>query len=95
MCNRSVPEGMPHYYVGVQACRLDHTPVGLADSCQMTGLAGDPIGYTVAARRYGVGNRKAKARLIDALNQWPASVDRAYKLWNDQEIQRSGSCALG
>jgi hypothetical protein len=49
-------------------------------------IVGDPIGYTVAARRYSVGNRKAKARLIEALNQWPICVDRAYKLWDDQDI---------
>jgi hypothetical protein len=32
-------------------------------------IVGDPIGYTVASRRYSVGNRKAKGRLIDALNR--------------------------
>ena len=54
-------------------------------------IVGDPIGYTVAARRYSVGNLKAKARLIDALNQWPACVDRAYRRWHDEQIRLSRS----
>ena len=42
-------------------------------------IVGDPIGYTVCARRYGVHNRKAKRLLLDAINSWPGSVDLAFR----------------
>lgn len=50
-------------------------------------LVGDPIGYTVAARRYAVHNRKAKRLLIEAIDRWPGCVDRAHKLWSRDEIK--------
>jgi hypothetical protein len=31
---------------------------------------GGPIGFTIVAKRYRIGNRKAKQLLIDALNLW-------------------------
>jgi hypothetical protein len=34
-------------------------------------IVGDAIGYTVAAVRYRMHNRKAKRRLIEALDRWP------------------------
>lgn len=37
-------------------------------------IVSDNIGYTVAARRYGVHKRKAKRLLIEALNRWPECV---------------------
>lgn len=51
-------------------------------------IVGDAIGYSVAARRYRVHNRKARRVLIEAINDWPGFVDRAYRLWSDDEIER-------
>ncbi len=42
-------------------------------------IVGDAIGYTVAARRYGVHNRKAKRLLIEAIDRWPDCVSQAYR----------------
>lgn len=40
-------------------------------------IIGEPIGFTVAARKYRMHNRRAKRMLISALNLWPDCVDRA------------------
>jgi hypothetical protein len=50
-------------------------------------IVGDPIGYTVAAKRYGVHNRKAKRLLIAAIDSWPECVDRAHRLYSADEIK--------
>jgi hypothetical protein len=34
-------------------------------------IVGDPVGFTVVARRYRMHNRKAKQLLLDALTLWP------------------------
>lgn len=51
-------------------------------------IVGDPIGYTVAAKRYRVHNRKAKRRLIEALDLWPSCVDQAYREVGADDVQR-------
>lgn len=51
-------------------------------------IVGDPIGYTVAARRYGVHNRKAKRLLIEAINRWPACVDMAYRALDQERVKQ-------
>jgi len=50
-------------------------------------IVGDAVGYTVAARRYRVHNRKAKRCLIDALNRWPRCVGHAFSAVDEQTIQ--------
>ncbi|WP_374648659.1 hypothetical protein [Rhizorhabdus sp.] len=40
-------------------------------------IIGDPIGFTVAARRYRMHNRRAKRMLLAALDLWPGCVDLA------------------
>jgi hypothetical protein len=40
-------------------------------------LVGDPIGFTVAARRHRVHHRRAKRELIAAIDRWPNCLDRA------------------
>lgn len=52
-------------------------------------VVGDTVGFTVAAKRYRVHNRRAKRELISALDRWPSCVDRAYKSWSDEDIQAS------
>ncbi|MEO7470148.1 MAG: hypothetical protein ABIV36_24360 [Sphingobium limneticum] len=56
-------------------------------------IVGDAIGYTVAAKIYGVGNVKAKTRLIDALNRWPDCVERAHRLIDEADVERLNSAA--
>ncbi len=43
-------------------------------------IVGDTIGYTVAARRHRVHNRKALRLLVDAINRWPLSVAQAFSV---------------
>lgn len=50
-------------------------------------IVGDAIGYTVAAKRYGVHNRKAKRLLLGAIDIWPNCVDHAFHMWTDDEIR--------
>lgn len=50
-------------------------------------IVGDRVGYTVAAKRYGVGDRKAKRLLLEALDRWPGMVDDAYRAISDDEIR--------
>jgi hypothetical protein len=51
-------------------------------------LVGEPIGYTVAARRYGVHNRRAKRLLIEAIDRWPDCVALAYRLVSPDDVDR-------
>lgn len=57
-------------------------------------IVGDPIGYTVAAKRYGVHNRKAKRFLLDAINAWPDCVGRAYRVHSEDDIQAAANAAV-
>ncbi|MBA4091404.1 MAG: hypothetical protein C0494_12560, partial [Sphingobium sp.] len=41
-------------------------------------IVGDAVGYTVAARRYRVHNRKAKRLLLEAINRWPVCIAYAF-----------------
>lgn len=52
-------------------------------------IVGDTIGYTVAAKRYGVHNRRAKRLLIEALDRWPGCLDWAYRTISDEDICRA------
>ena len=56
-------------------------------------IVGDPIGYTVAAKRYGVHNRKAKRFLLDAINAWPDCVGRAYRVYSEEDIHAAADAA--
>lgn len=56
-------------------------------------IVGDAVGYTVAAKRYHVHNRKAKRLLIDAINRWPECVDRSYRRYSDDDIQQARDAA--
>lgn len=51
-------------------------------------IIGDAIGYTVAARRYKVHNRKAKKLLIAALDRWPECLAWAGKLITPEDVLR-------
>lgn len=52
-------------------------------------IVGDSIGYTVAAKRYRVHNRKAKRLLIEAIDRWPVWVDRIYRMYSDEQIDEA------
>lgn len=43
-------------------------------------IVGDAIGFTVAAKRYRVHNRKARRELIAAIDRWPRCVAAAFSL---------------
>jgi hypothetical protein len=49
-------------------------------------LIGDPIGFTVAARRHRVHNRRAKRELIAALERWPACKARARANVSEEDV---------
>ena len=57
-------------------------------------IVGDPIGYTVAARRYAVHKRKALRLLLAAINHWPECVDRAYRRYSDEEIEAANDALV-
>jgi hypothetical protein len=52
-------------------------------------LVGEPIGYSVAARRYGVDKRKAKKYLIRAIDRWSECMDWAEKQVDREELDRA------
>lgn len=49
-------------------------------------IVGDAVGYSVAARRHGVHNRKAKRLLIEALSAWPVSLTRAFRSVKSEDL---------
>lgn len=49
-------------------------------------LVGEPIGFTVVAKRYGMHNRRAKQLLIDALDLWPRIIGHVRKLVDDKSL---------
>lgn len=42
-------------------------------------IVGEPVGYTVAARRYRISAKRAKALLIEALDLWPTVLEQAVR----------------
>lgn len=52
-------------------------------------IVGDTIGYTVAAKRYRVHNRKAKRLLIQSIDRWPMCVDQVYRRYSDDDIKKA------
>jgi hypothetical protein len=50
-------------------------------------IVGDAVGYTVAAARYRVHNRKAKRLLLEAIDRWPACVTRAYRSVSEEHLE--------
>ena len=54
-------------------------------------IVGDAIGYSVAARRYGVHNRKAKRLLLAALDAWPDCVQRAYRSVSTDDVEKANA----
>jgi hypothetical protein len=51
-------------------------------------LLGDPIGYTVAARRHRVHWKRARRELIAAIDRWPNCADWAYRTVTDEDLER-------
>lgn len=49
-------------------------------------LVGEPVGFTIVARRYRMHNRKAKQLLIHALDLWPEILGRACKAIDEREL---------
>lgn len=54
-------------------------------------IVGDAIGYSVAAKRYGVHNRKAKRLLLAAIDAWPDCVDRAHRAVSTEDVERANA----
>jgi hypothetical protein len=50
-------------------------------------IVGDAVGYTVAARRYRVHNRKAKRVLLEAIQRWPLCVIQAFAGVDDETVR--------
>jgi hypothetical protein len=51
-------------------------------------LVGDPIGFTVAARRHRVHNRRAKRELIAAIDRWPDCIGWASAYVSADDLER-------
>jgi hypothetical protein len=49
-------------------------------------LVGEPVGFTIVARRYRMHNRRARQLLIDALNLWPEILGPICKEVDDKEL---------
>lgn len=49
-------------------------------------IVGDAIGYTVAARRHRVHNRKAKRLLLEAIDRWPLCVVHAFSVIDEDMV---------
>lgn len=56
-------------------------------------LVGDTIGYTVAAKRYRMGNIRAKRLMVAAIDLWPVCVDAVCKLYSDSDIEAARNAA--
>lgn len=55
-------------------------PIGaVLDMICGAGRGGEPIGFTIVAKRYRIHNRKAKRLLVDALNLWPRILGEVCK----------------
>ncbi|HXH52555.1 MAG TPA: hypothetical protein VNH53_03875 [Sphingomicrobium sp.] len=52
-------------------------------------VAGEPAGFTVVARRYGMHNRRAKRLLIDALDLWPALLWAARREVDEKALDQA------
>lgn len=50
-------------------------------------IVGDAIGYTVAAVRYRVHNRKAKRLLLEAIQRWPLCVVHAFSAIDEAMVE--------
>lgn len=53
-------------------------------------IVGDAIGYTLAAKRYGIHNRKAKRLLLEAIDRWPECMRRAYRQCSPSDLAEGG-----
>jgi hypothetical protein len=49
-------------------------------------LVGEPVGFTIVAKRYRMHNRKAKQLLISALDLWPVILGAVYKEIDGQAL---------
>jgi hypothetical protein len=49
-------------------------------------LVGEPIGYTIVAKRYRMGNERAKRLLIDALDLWPQILGAVCKEIDERDL---------
>jgi hypothetical protein len=50
-------------------------------------IVGEPIGYSVAARRYGVRHSRARKLLLAAIDRWPECVARAFRSISAEELR--------
>lgn len=58
-------------------------------------ILGEPIGYVVAARRYGIHNRKAKRYLIQAIDRWPECLEEACRMIDKEDVAKAHARLMG
>lgn len=58
-------------------------------------LVGEPVGFTIVARRYRIGNKRAKRLLIDALDLWPEALGVAYKAVDERDLAMAHARLIG
>lgn len=58
-------------------------------------LVGEPIGFTVAARRHKVHNRKARRYLLDGIDRWPACMKWAEDWVRPDDLDRINALLRG
>lgn len=64
-----------HAYEDWRAIMAKRAPIGAV----LAMIVGEPLGYSVAARRFGMSARRAKTILLLALDLWPFCYDEARK----------------
>jgi hypothetical protein len=52
-------------------------------------LVGEPVGFTVVAKRYRMHNRRARRLLLHALDLWPEVLGRAFKQVDERDLARA------
>lgn len=49
-------------------------------------IVGDPVGFTIVAARYGMGNKRAKRLLIEALDLWPEILGDMFRAVDQRDL---------
>jgi hypothetical protein len=58
-------------------------------------IVGEPAGFTIVAKRYRIGNKRAKRLLIDALDLWPRILGTVCKEIDDATLAAAHAGILG
>lgn len=57
-------------------------------------IVGEPIGFSMAARRYGIRHQRAKSILIAAIDRWPDCIEWACKRVDADDVAAAHTMAM-